>query len=104
MHDALTVAVFAASGTTISTTDAEREDKSNPYNTYANPGLPIGPISNPGDAAIAATLHPADGPWLYFVLVNGETGETVFSSTFEEHSVAVKQWQKWLRDHPGFDK
>ena len=95
---------YGVGGTTISTTDAEREDKSNPYNTYANPGLPIGPISNPGDAAIAATLHPADGPWLYFVLVNGETGETVFSSTFEEHSVAVKQWQKWLRDHPGFDK
>ncbi|MEO7006953.1 MAG: endolytic transglycosylase MltG [Terrimesophilobacter sp.] len=95
---------YGVGGTTISTTDAERADKSNPYNTYANSGLPIGPISNPGEAAIAATLHPANGPWLYFVLVNGETGETVFSSTFEEHSVAVKQWQKWLRDHPGFDQ
>jgi UPF0755 protein len=95
---------YGVSGTTISTTDAEREDKSNAYNTYANPGLPVGPISNPGNAAIAATLHPADGPWLYFVLVNGETGETVFSSSFEEHNVAVKQWQKWLRAHPGFDQ
>ena len=95
---------YGVGGTTISTSDAERGDKSNPYNTYANPGLPVGPISNPGDAAIKATLHPADGPWLYFVLVNGETGETVFSSTFEEHNVAVKQWQKWLRAHPGFDQ
>jgi UPF0755 protein len=95
---------YGAGGTTISTSDAERADKSNGYNTYANPGLPVGPISNPGEAAIAATLHPADGPWLYFVLVNGETGETVFSSTFEEHNVAVKQWQKWLRAHPGFDQ
>jgi UPF0755 protein len=63
----------------------------------------VGPISNPGKAAIDATLHPAKGPWLYFVLVNGETGETVFSTTIEEHYAAVKIWQQWLRDHPGFD-
>lgn len=94
---------YGVGGTTISTTAAERADKSNPYNTYANPGLPIGPISNPGQDAIDATLHPADGPWLYFVLVNGETGETVFSTTLAQHNVAVKQWQSWLRAHPGFD-
>ena len=94
---------YGVGGTTISTTAAERADKSNPYNTYANPGLPIGPISNPGQAAIDATLHPADGPWLYFVLVNGETGETVFSTTLADHNAAVKQWQAWLRAHPGFD-
>lgn len=94
---------YGVGGTTISTTDAERADKSNPYNTYANPGLPIGPISNPGQAAIDATLHPADGPWLYFVLINGETGETTFSTTLAEHNAAVKVWQAWLRAHPGFD-
>jgi UPF0755 protein len=94
---------YGSGGTTIATTDAARADKSNKYNTYANPGLPIGPISNPGDAAINATLHPADGTWLYFVLVNGETGETTFSTTLAEHNVAVKQWQAWLRAHPGFD-
>ncbi|HEY0259807.1 MAG TPA: endolytic transglycosylase MltG [Lacisediminihabitans sp.] len=94
---------YGAGGTTISTTDAERADKSNPYNTYANPGLPVGPISNPGDAAITATLHPADGPWLYFVLVNGQTGETKFSTTLAEHNAAVKEWQAWLKAHPGFD-
>jgi UPF0755 protein len=93
---------YGVGGTTISTTDAERADKSNPYNTYANPGLPIGPISNPGQAAIDATLHPADGPWLYFVLINGETGETTFSTTLAEHNAAVKVWQTWLRAHPGF--
>ncbi|HAM26245.1 MAG TPA: endolytic transglycosylase MltG [Microbacteriaceae bacterium] len=94
---------YGSGGTTISTTNAQRADKSNPYNTYANPGLPIGPICNPGDAAIKATLHPADGTWLFFVLVNGETGETVFSTTLAEHNAAVKQWQAWLRAHPGFD-
>lgn len=94
---------YGSGGTTISTTDAERADAGNPYNTYANPGLPVGPISNPGKAAIDATLHPAAGPWLYFVLVNGETGETVFSTTIEQHNAAVKIWQQWLRAHPGFD-
>ena len=88
----------------VTTTDEERADASNPYNTYANPGLPIGPIANPGEAAIEATLHPAKGPWLYFVLVDGETGETVFSTTFAEHQVAVARWQAWLRAHPDFDK
>ncbi len=93
---------YGVGGTTISTTQAERADKNNPYNTYANPGLPVGPISNPGQVAIDATLHPADGPWLYFVLVNGQTGETVFSTTVADHNAAVKQWQAWLRAHPGF--
>ena len=42
-----------------------------PYNTYANAGLPPGPISNPGDKAIQAILHPATGNWLYFITVPG---------------------------------
>ncbi len=95
---------YGSGGTTISTTDEERADASNPYNTYANPGLPIGPISNPGEDAIAATLSPAEGPWLYFVLIDGETGETAFSETYSEHLANVKIWQQWLRDHPGFDE
>lgn len=84
---------YGAGGGEVDTTEAEREDASNPYNTYANPGLPVGPISNPGDDAIDAALHPADGDWLYFVTVNLDTGETVFSATQEEHDEAVKQYQ-----------
>jgi len=91
---------YGATGNSIFTEDAEREDASNPYNTYANDGLPVGPISAPGDAAVAAVLNPTPGPWLYFVLVNGETGETTFSTTFAEHEAAVKVWQKWVRDNP----
>ncbi len=93
---------YGVGGTTIETTEAERADATNKYNTYANAGLPIGPISNPGEDAIKATLNPEPGPWLYFVLVNGETGETTFSTTYAEHQAAVKVWQKWLRDHPDF--
>ena len=91
---------YGSGSTSIFTTDAERADESNPYNTYVHKGLPIGPISAPGDAAINAALHPADGPWLFFVLVNGKTGETAFSRTVGEHDAAVRVWQQWLRDNP----
>ncbi len=82
---------------TVWTTPEERADASNKYNTYANPGLPIGPIGAAGDLAIDAALHPADGPWFYFVPVNLDTGETVFSTTLAEHNAAVRQLQEWCR-------
>ncbi len=94
---------YGAGGTSILTTGAERSDASNIYNTYVHPGLPAGPISAPGEEAIQAALNPVDGPWLYFVLVNGETGESQFSSTLAEHNEGVKKWQAWLREHPDFD-
>ena len=72
----------------------------NPWNTYVNTGLPIGPIANPGDVAIDAAMHPADGDWLYFVTVNLDTGETVFTSNLADHNRAVAQWQAWCSDHP----
>lgn len=93
---------YGAGHTNVETTQAERDDASNPYNTYANPGLPVGPISNPGDVAIDAALHPADGPWLYFVTVNLDTGETVFSTTAAEHDAAVAQLQQWWAEHPEY--
>ncbi|GAA3600489.1 endolytic transglycosylase MltG [Agrococcus terreus] len=86
----------------VTTTAEERADASNPYNTYANPGLPVGPIGAPGDAAIQAALNPTPGEWLYFVTVNPETGETVFSNTLAEHDQGVARFQQWLRDNPGW--
>ncbi|MEF2979156.1 endolytic transglycosylase MltG [Subtercola sp. YIM 133946] len=77
----------------VDTTDAQRNDESNPYNTYVLQGLPAGPISNPGDAAIDAALHPADGTWLYFVTVNLDTGLTCFSDTIDQHDAAVQLYQ-----------
>jgi UPF0755 protein len=50
-----------------------------PYNTYLNAGLPPGPISNPGDAAIQGILHADHGNWLYFLTVPG--GKSQFSAT-----------------------
>lgn len=79
---------------TVWTTDAQRNNPS-PYNTYVHKGLPPGPIDNPGLAAIQAALHPASGPWLYFVPINLKTGETVYSTTYAEHQAAVAQLQAW---------
>ncbi len=63
-----------------------------PYNTYLHPGLPPGPICNPGLAALEAALSPADVSYLYFVSRND--GTHVFSHTLEEHNRAVAQFQR----------
>ncbi len=83
---------------TVWTTPEARADASNPYNTYANPGLPIGPIGLPGADAINAAIHPVDGSWLYFVTVNLKTGETVFSNTLAEHERAADQLFAWCKE------
>ena len=88
----------------VETTVAERADESNPYNTYVHPGPLYAPISNPGDVAINAALNPVEGPWFYFVCVNYETGETIFSTTADEHAAAVEIWGQWLLENPEHDE
>jgi len=56
-----------------------------PYNTYRNVGLPPGPISSPGKAALEATLYPDSVPYLYF-FATGVGGQHTFSETFAEHN------------------
>jgi UPF0755 protein len=60
------------------------------YNTYLKPGLPAGPIANPGRASIAAVLDPADTEALYFV-ADGSGGH-VFAKTLDEHNANVAKW------------
>jgi len=94
---------YGTGGTKVTTTDEQRADP-NPYNTYVFPGLPIGPIGNPGSLAIESALAPVDGSWLYFVTVNLATGETVFSNTFAEHLVAVEEFRRWIRANPSWNE
>jgi len=63
-----------------------------PYNTYVIPGLPLGPICNPGQAAIRAVLDPAEVEFLYFVSKND--GTHIFSKSLEEHNRAVQTYQR----------
>jgi UPF0755 protein len=55
----------------------------NPYNTYTHKGLPPGPISNPGRAALLAALHPTHAGYLYFVLID-TAGHTAFTASYDE--------------------
>lgn len=67
-------------------------DADHPFNTYILPGLPAGPIANPGRAAIEAVLHPQQTEHLYFV-ANGEGGH-VFASTLDEHNRNVARYRQ----------
>lgn len=59
-----------------------------PYNTYAHDGLPIGPISNPGEECIKAALYPEDTDAYYFCL--SRSGEHIFSTNYEDHVKAME--------------
>jgi UPF0755 protein len=78
----------------VGTSDDDRSSESE-YNTYKHSGLPPTPIMAPGEQAIDAALNPADGPWLYFVTTNPDTGVTKFAETYEEHLRNKAEFDKW---------
>ncbi len=63
-----------------------------PYNTYTIPGLPVGPICNPGKEALQAALHPTETKFLYFVSKNDGTHQ--FSASLSAHNSAVRKYQR----------
>jgi UPF0755 protein len=62
------------------------------YNTYTHPGLPPGPIGNPGKTSLEAAMHPAETDYLYFVS-NGN-GHHRFAHSLEEHNKNVAAYRK----------
>jgi UPF0755 protein len=81
--------------------EGQKADKSNPYNTYANTGLPAGPIGSPGKTAIDAAANPKANDYLYWVTINLDTKETKFSKTLAEHNGYVALYNAWCNDNPG---
>jgi UPF0755 protein len=69
-----------------------------PYNTYAHPGLPPGPIGNPGEASLRAALQPAQTDYLYFV-ANTQGGH-FFAATLTEHNRNVTKYRRLLAGLP----
>ena len=68
----------------------------NGYNTYTRAGLPVGPITNPGRASIAAVLNPEDTDAL-FMVADG-TGGHWFAATLAEHNANVAKWYAIRRE------
>jgi UPF0755 protein len=66
-------------------TQADYYNIDSPYNTYLYPGLPPGPIANPGLDSIRAVIYPQDSPYLYFRAACDGSGYHNFATTFEEH-------------------
>ncbi len=62
-----------------------------PYNTYTLPGLPYGPIANPGLDAVRAVVYPEVTRYLYFVSRNDGTHQ--FTENYQDHLQAVKSFQ-----------
>ncbi len=79
----------------VAVTQDEIDNTDSPYNTYQVVGLPPGPINSPGDDAIKAALHPADGPWYYYVTVNLKTGETKFGTTYQQFLQYKQEFQQY---------
>lgn len=60
-----------------------------PYNTYAWPGLPPGPIASPGLTALRAVAYPAETPYYFFVARCDGSGRHTFSETYEQHVQSI---------------
>jgi UPF0755 protein len=73
-----------------------------PYNTYLHPGLPPGPVSNPGVRALRAAMNPARTDFLYFVAAgDNPQGRSLFATTIEEHNRNVAGYRHAVKKAGG---
>jgi UPF0755 protein len=82
-------------GSTVITDEDKESVADSPYNTYTQKGLPPTPIEAPGDDSIQAALHPADGPWFFYVTVNLKTGLTKFTDDYDEFLEFKREYQEY---------
>jgi UPF0755 protein len=67
-------------------------DIDSPFNTYKYAGIPIGPIDNPGESAIASVLHPTDSKYLYFIADVYGDGQLYFAETYAQHQENIRKY------------
>ena len=77
-------------------TTEQVQNTESPFNTYKYQGLPPTPINSPGEAAMDAALHPAEGDWLWYVTTNTDTGETKFTNDYDEFLVFKQEFSDFL--------
>jgi UPF0755 protein len=84
---------------TIYASDLKRDT---PYNTYLHPGLPPGPVANPGMKSLRAAMEPAQTNYLYFVAAGANPqGKSLFSATLKEHNRNVVGYRSAMRKAGG---
>lgn len=62
-----------------------------PYNTYRYPGIPVGPINNPGEASIKAALQPDEHNNLFFYAKSD--GEVMYTETYKQHQEVLSKYR-----------
>ncbi len=67
-----------------------------PYNTRVTPGIPPGPIGNPGESTLKAVLAPTPGDWTFFIYLPKEK-ETLFTDS----SSQFYTWQQQYASETG---
>ena len=85
--------VLYAMGTTKEVVTYDDLETDSPYNTYTNKGLPKGPISNPGQAAIEAALNPDDNDYIYYVLKDRTSGEHYYTNNYDDFLKTKEQYK-----------
>lgn len=81
-----------ATGKSVSRASLGDIDFDSPYNTYKYPGLPAGPIGNPGLEAIRAAIYPKPNNYWYFLTT--DDGKVIYSRNFEEHKANKAKYLK----------
>jgi UPF0755 protein len=72
------------------------------YNTYLHPGLPPGPVANPGFPSLRAAMSPSHTGYLYFVAAGANPqGKSLFASTIEEHNQNVSGYRHAIKKAGG---
>jgi uncharacterized YceG family protein len=97
LHDHMLLGIdattrYATGNYTSPLTQSQLHDPS-PYNTRVHPGLPLGPINNPGLAAIEAAAHPSRTNYLYFVAKPCGNGASAFASNYAQFQRLSAQYQ-----------